>query len=124
MSDKNFGFSGNIPDGVSIENNIKEALEYKNTHNDLESGFCNRAEILGITKAGDIKNFEYDEIKNLLKIDFIEQDCSTNKYKEKILLYDLVKDKFDNDKTIEQELFYDDKKDILIDKQGNIKDKF
>jgi len=43
----------------------------------MESGFCNRAEILGIRKSGDIKNFEYD-----------------------------------------------DKKDILIDKQGNIKDKF
>ncbi|MCG3659941.1 tetratricopeptide repeat-containing protein [Aliarcobacter butzleri] len=111
--------STTIQDGENIENKVILETQY-----DMESGFCNRAEILGIRKSGDIKNFEYDETKNLLKIDFIEQDCSTNKYKEKILLYDLVKDKFDNDKTIEQELFYDDKKDILIDKQGNIKDKF
>ncbi|MDN5054876.1 tetratricopeptide repeat protein [Aliarcobacter butzleri] len=111
--------STTIQDGENIENKVILETQY-----DMESGFCNRAEILGIRKSGDIKNFEYDETKNLLKIDFIEQDCSTNKYKEKILLYDLIKDKFDNDKTIEQELFYDDKKDILIDKQGNIKDKF
>lgn len=45
MLDKNFGFSGNIPDGVSIENNIKEALEYKNTHNEIETLFWFREKV-------------------------------------------------------------------------------
>ena len=99
----------------------------------MESYFCglenlkdslNPEIIEGHKVAGHIEDYQYDEINNLIKLRVIEQDCSTNKYKEKILLYDLVKDTFDNDKTIEQELFYDDKKDILIDKQGNIKDKF
>lgn len=105
-----------IKDDENIENKVILETQY-----DMESGFCNRAEILGIIKSGDIKNFEYDETKNLLKIDFIEQDCSTEKYKGKILIYDLKKDRFDNDKTIEQELFYDNEKDIFIDKQGNEK---
>ncbi|MCG3677686.1 cadherin-like domain-containing protein [Aliarcobacter butzleri] len=37
MADKNFGFQGNIPPNVSIEDNIKKALEYKETHSALET---------------------------------------------------------------------------------------
>jgi hypothetical protein len=49
-----------------------------------------------ITKAGDIENFEYDETKNLLKIDFTEQDCSNKKISNEKLVYDLEKDIFIN----------------------------
>ncbi|WP_419678057.1 lysozyme inhibitor LprI family protein [Aliarcobacter lanthieri] len=80
-----------IKDGENIENKVIIETQY-----DMESGFCNRAEILGITKAGDIKNFEYDETKNLLKIDFIEQDCSNKKISNEKLVYDLKKDIFIN----------------------------
>ncbi|RBQ27929.1 lysozyme inhibitor LprI family protein [Aliarcobacter vitoriensis] len=80
-----------IKDGENIENKVIIETQY-----DMESGFCNRAEVLGITKAGDIKNFEYDETKNFLKIDFIEQDCSNKKISNEKLVYDLKKDIFIN----------------------------
>lgn len=80
-----------IKDDENIENKVILETQY-----DMESGFCNRAEILKITKAGDIENFEYDETKNLLKIDFIEQDCSSKKISNEKLVYDLEKDIFIN----------------------------
>ncbi|WP_418187020.1 lysozyme inhibitor LprI family protein [Aliarcobacter lanthieri] len=75
----------------NTENKVILEVEY-----DMESGLCNRAEILGIIKAGSIEDFEYDETKKLLKIDFIEQDCSNKKISNEKLVYDLKKDIFIN----------------------------
>lgn len=37
MLDGNYGFSGEVPDRVSIEENVQRALDYKNSHSDIET---------------------------------------------------------------------------------------
>ena len=37
MLEKNYGFSGEVPEGVSIEANVQRALDYKNSHSDIET---------------------------------------------------------------------------------------
>ena len=37
MDNTNFGFTGAIPDNVSIQNNIDRAIQYQATHSDWET---------------------------------------------------------------------------------------
>ncbi len=81
----------NINETCTLTEN-KTILEY---NYDMESGLCGR-ESLNLEKSADLKKLEFDSKKNLVKINLIEQQCSSKKISTKNLTFDISKEQFIN----------------------------
>ncbi|WP_418179234.1 tetratricopeptide repeat protein [Aliarcobacter lanthieri] len=90
MADKNFGFQGDIPPGVSIKDNIEKALEYKKTHSALETLNWFRKMVAPQSQNPDgTPNWDFKMYKkiyiHLLFIVIIFNACATNQTENTIL---------------------------------------
>lgn len=60
---------------------------------DMESGLCGREE-LKIERSADIKTFNFDFDKKLLKVNIQEQQCSNKKISNKSLIFNILTERF------------------------------